>query len=556
MLDKVESDGRGIGKLDQYMYRLRSVEYVQGISGERLDQRLASAYSLVIVTNGHVRLELDHVEATLDGHSVYFGMPGQTFGTAECNADLEMYIVHFDVYLPGQVGSESENLSGFQPAMDVELFPRQCKIDTGSEPNLPAICRELYNRWIRPCSRDRFRSQIEFQKLLLHIELYRMQQTTGTTHAMASAKRYIEEHFREPITAGLLAGRLGLSPKYFAELFHKMYGKSVTSYVTELRLREAKRLMLHSRFKLRDIAHRVGYADEFYFSRKFKKEIGVSPTSYMNSRRRKLVAYRPWIIGHLLALNVMPYAAPLHPKWTESYYRDYRHEIPIHLSAYRYNQDWRMNVVKLGRLAVDLIVTTDDLEEQEKRALGQIAPLLCLPRKETNWREQLQYLAAELGETWQAGKWLEAYEHKARDARKRLQPYVGGKTFVGLRMVGNRLYLHCNGGMADVLYRDLGLSPACRSETPTYDRLIAVEEIDRLNADYMLMLIRRDNDTLAHWTKLQNDPQWQAISAVQRKRVYELPSDPWREYSAHAMLRMLEYAEQLLTADHPSLIRI
>ncbi|MDT2258386.1 helix-turn-helix domain-containing protein [Paenibacillus larvae] len=44
-------------------------------------------------------------------------------------------------------------------------------------------------------------------------------------------------------------------------------------YVTEVRVNSAKKLMVRSDARLRDIAHQVGYNDEFYFSRKFKKRL-------------------------------------------------------------------------------------------------------------------------------------------------------------------------------------------------------------------------------------------------------------------------------------------
>jgi ABC-type Fe3+-hydroxamate transport system substrate-binding protein len=72
-----------------------------------------------------------------------------------------------------------------------------------------------------------------------------------------------------------------------------------------------------------------------------------------------------------------------------------------------------------------------------------------------------------------------------------------------------------------------------------------------LPADHLLMLIRQEYDTLGEWRKLQNDPQWMKIPAVQRHHVHVLSSDPWREDSAYAQLRMLRQILQLLPANRP-----
>jgi ABC-type Fe3+-hydroxamate transport system substrate-binding protein len=73
-----------------------------------------------------------------------------------------------------------------------------------------------------------------------------------------------------------------------------------------------------------------------------------------------------------------------------------------------------------------------------------------------------------------------------------------------------------------------------------------------LNADHLLLMIRQESETLGAWKRLQDDPKWQAIPAVQRHRLCFLTSDPWREYSAYAHLRMLKQAVRLLSAVRPS----
>ncbi len=66
----------------------------------------------------------------------------------------------------------------------------------------------------------------------------------------------------------------GISPKHYSETFKKLYGQSVTEYITDIRITNAKKLMAKANCKLREIAHQIGYQDEFYFSRIFKKHTG------------------------------------------------------------------------------------------------------------------------------------------------------------------------------------------------------------------------------------------------------------------------------------------
>lgn len=547
----ITNDCLDASTLNDFMYKLRSVEYVEGFSSEQVKQQLALSYSLIVITSGELQLILDHQHVELNRHAVYLGLPESTYGGVISCEELEMYIFHFDVFQQ-RVGDEGS----LHLIEDAKLFHPQGKIMIDPQKGLDALCGELYRKWKRKEKQELFRCQIDFQEILYYIYKYQLQEATSSFSALEAAKQYMEEHFAEPLFIEQLAQVTRLSPKYFVDLYKKKYGKSAMDYVTELRLQEAKRLMGQSDVKLRDIAHRVGYADEFYFSRKFKKEIGVAPTVYMNRRRRKLVAYHSGLIGHLIALNILPYAAPLHPKWTENYYRDYRNEIPVHLSAFRYNKDWQQNINQLQRLSVDLILAIDDIEESEKSALENISPNLCLIRANLNWREQLRYIAEELGELWQAETWLAGYEQQVQEARKQLEPLYSQHTFVCLRMVNKELSLYCNDGMASLLYEDLGLAPAHESDALTYNKEITLGELNELNPDHILMLVRQDGETLEHWLQLQNDPQWQVITAVHRKRVHQISSDPWREYSSFAQLRMLDQIMRLLVVDYPSQFRI
>lgn len=94
----------------------------------------------------------------------------------------------------------------------------------------------------------------------------------GGRFNLAAVREYIAEHYHEPLSIDQLAGMAGLRPKYFGELFKKTFGQSTLDYLTELRISRAKQYLQESDYLLREIAHKVGYSDEFYFSRKFKRK--------------------------------------------------------------------------------------------------------------------------------------------------------------------------------------------------------------------------------------------------------------------------------------------
>ncbi|AIQ68149.1 AraC family transcriptional regulator [Paenibacillus graminis] len=539
---------RDLRSWDRLSFRLLSVQAVKDNGEVQLPQQLVFSYALIVVAGGAVELMVDQQQFEMKAASAVLCLPEQTFGTARPAWGVEMFIFYFDVFEHG--GAEAEETS-ISPLRDFPLFPEQGNLVLNDMKHVLSIGREVSCK-DKTCGQNlSFRTQIDFQELLYQLQNNSRQRSRDAHSALEQAKQYIEAHYTEPLTVEQLAQTAEFSPKYFIDLYKKKYGKSALEYAAELRLQQAKRLMAHSGVRLRDIAHQVGYADEFYFSRKFKKMIGVPPAVYMKSRRRKLAAYTTALLGQLLPLNIVPYAAALHPKWTEYYYRNYRADIPVHISAYRSNRDWQANLALLRQSSADLILAAGELHAEERVELERMAPVYYPPAEMGDWREQLLHLAQYLGESWQAEQWLAAYDREVRTAKDQLQRLLGGESVVVIRMLGNRLSLHCNRGMAGMLYRELELRPAYESGTELYDVPVTPAELAYVPADHLLMLIRRESETLGEWSRLQNDPQWMKLPAVQRHRVHLLNSDPWRENSAYAQLRMLRQMLQLFPGNRP-----
>lgn len=94
---------------------------------------------------------------------------------------------------------------------------------------------------------------------------------------------YISEHYMEQMSIPTLAENVYLTPTYLCVLFKKHMGKTLNSYITDVRMEEAKRLLSQSNIHLQDICYQVGYLSPSYFSRLFRKQFGLSPSEYRAS---------------------------------------------------------------------------------------------------------------------------------------------------------------------------------------------------------------------------------------------------------------------------------
>lgn len=98
---------------------------------------------------------------------------------------------------------------------------------------------------------------------------------------MEFVENYIRENFRQEITLGNVAEKIGFTPDYLSKLFKKYKQESPVKYISRLRIEEAKKLLIEKpHFEVKKIGEMVGYFDQYYFSRAFKAQVGVYPTEY------------------------------------------------------------------------------------------------------------------------------------------------------------------------------------------------------------------------------------------------------------------------------------
>lgn len=102
--------------------------------------------------------------------------------------------------------------------------------------------------------------------------------------AIAQVVDYMRAHFEEDINMRKMAEMACVNQVYFGALFKKTTGENFKSFLTDIRMDEAKRLVITTDFKTYEIAEKVGYQNTRQFTEKFKEYYGCSPAEY----KRKL----------------------------------------------------------------------------------------------------------------------------------------------------------------------------------------------------------------------------------------------------------------------------
>jgi len=544
------------GELREYsgfMARLWNMDIVHG-QGMSLEQQLAVQPALIVPLCGETCLQQAEQVTRMNKGCVYFCAAGSTFGitsgeywSSEGQDQASVAILHFGFY---------EGMSGCGRLHEVDgtaFMPYDGIFVISSPDRLNLVCRAMYKDFHSMEPMKQWRAQLDFQELL-----YTMMAECSPyakndkRQALERVKEYIEEHYDEDLTIEQLANLSELSPKYFVEVYKKTYGHSAMDYLASVRLNKAKQLMLGSDSLLREVAHMVGYKDEFYFSRKFKKAFGISPSAYMKTRKNKLAMYGSTsLLGYAMPLDFTPYAAPLHPKWSQHYYNHLGPDIPVHLDAYRQNHNKYANLEKLATARPELIVCAQGVEEWEKEQLRQIAPLYEMPGEQEGWRLNLLSLAKMLDKLPEAEQWIEAFHHKMSAYREKLpSSNRETRTLLTARLHQDELRAYSHPGMKEILFDDFSFQPALPMDQQN-EGCLTMEQIRDSRANHLLLLIRQDSETLAYWRRLQATPEWMTISAVREGTFHQLSSYPWREYSPIAMEQMAEEAFRLFSGKCP-----
>lgn len=93
-------------------------------------------------------------------------------------------------------------------------------------------------------------------------------------------EEYIRLHYRESLTVKQIAQQFYINPVYAGQIFHKKFGLSILDFVHNLRINEAKQLLLETDNKLKQVAEQVGYSHYNHFLLQFEKRTGRKPAQY------------------------------------------------------------------------------------------------------------------------------------------------------------------------------------------------------------------------------------------------------------------------------------
>ena len=109
------------------------------------------------------------------------------------------------------------------------------------------------------------------------------QQSVRLSEPVEKAIAYMYSHYSEPLKIGDIADAVPLTRHYFSRRFLKETGRTPSEYLAEIRISAAKELLSENRMPIAEIADKCGFINVSHFSRFFKEKTGETPAAFRHS---------------------------------------------------------------------------------------------------------------------------------------------------------------------------------------------------------------------------------------------------------------------------------
>ncbi|MEK3912645.1 AraC family transcriptional regulator [Paenibacillus sp. FSL H7-0331] len=261
-------------------------------------------YQLIMVSEGPIYIQVEDEKFILEAGETFLLNPWERhWGWKIPEGPSTFYWVQFSSTSPlTELNTQTKPISDYKilhaeknelrtvenKDSDQLLIPRRFKPNPRYK--LLGIFEELVNELKKPIGYFKFRMTTHFCKILEIISTDLLEQhfkdlTLPTSyHIYRQLLNFIHDFYQTDLTKEVIEKRLSRSYEYLSQVFKKHSGMTITHYIHQLQIQRAKHLLDESQIPIQEIAKEIGIADPFYFSKIFKKLVGIPPSTYRENR--------------------------------------------------------------------------------------------------------------------------------------------------------------------------------------------------------------------------------------------------------------------------------
>lgn len=188
---------------------------------------------------------------------------------------------------PGEIGQLADNPLRQEKNLSIVVISIACRaaIDGGVAPQKAFSMSDVFISNI-----ERMTQVLPIQAAVVEYErefaraVEQVKHDSEHNRYVERAKEYVAEHIDEQIRVVQIGEALGINENYLTGLFHKYEGITLQHYIRKEKVRQAKELLLYSSYSCSEIAALLCFSTQSHFSSAFKREVGMTPAKYRESK--------------------------------------------------------------------------------------------------------------------------------------------------------------------------------------------------------------------------------------------------------------------------------
>ncbi|MFD0681080.1 MULTISPECIES: helix-turn-helix domain-containing protein [unclassified Paenibacillus] len=485
------------------LYLLSSIRRINLTNNNTTRCRTSPAPTLVLFTKGNVKLSTNDNLWFAEPLQLYYFPSGMHVEATIQSEEVDYYML---IIKPLTLSRSNKQWLSFLSA-DAPSMLTTGRISLRDTEQALLRFERLYEASHN--SSDTGHLDLQLQEMLHFIEGQSLVQenTQPSDNGIELSIAYMQRHFHEKISRETLASIANLTPSSYCRSFKKAKGLAPTDYLNQIRIEQAKK-RLASGHSIKEVAESVGYGNEYYLSRIFKKIAGIPPTLYVKRNcLRVAVASRFGFHDNLNSVGVRPVAMVdcyRHPGLQEA---DYERRLKTQLEE-----------LKIAR--PDLIIGDySHLEHYE--AFKRIAPTFILDFN-LDWRVPHMKVAELVGREKEAQQTFIQLDKKITEARTRLDASANNKSVALLQIMHDHVMLQgtVNHPLNQLLYTELGLKPDKAAPINKMRLELFPQDVPKLTADHLWIRMYMDHTEVDQtFAKIRKLDFWNSIPAVQHNKI-------------------------------------
>lgn len=133
---------------------------------------------------------------------------------------------------------------------------------------------------LKPVNYEEFGNCIDNLKISLFESKKENKDSQQKDRMIVSITKYLQNHLQKDVSLNVLAQEFHLNAQYISQLFKSEIGVGFLTYLTNIRIEHAKKLLLSTDDAISDISDQCGYNDYRVFTKVFKKKEGITPSQF------------------------------------------------------------------------------------------------------------------------------------------------------------------------------------------------------------------------------------------------------------------------------------